>query len=93
MSTATQHVFIDLAIQGGEPYQSYSAVSIKSSILELTSSKMRFSAVFLLLRNSSDARRTTCPLVEFEDRAVTSNCSNSPHAISKCSRLVKIWTI
>lgn len=77
-----------------QAYQSYSAVPIRSSIFELTSSNIRFSAVFLLLRKSSVALRTTLSPVEVVvDRAATSSCSSSWHAVSKCSRFIRIWTI
>jgi hypothetical protein len=74
-------------------YQSYSAVSTKSSIFELTNSKIRFSAVFLLPRNSSVASRMIGPPAEVDDRAAIRSCSSSRHAVSKCSRLMRIWTI
>jgi len=74
-------------------YQSYSAVSTKSSILELTTSKILFSAVFLLLANSSVALSTIGPPADEEDRAAIRSCSNSRQAVSKCSRFIKIWTI
>jgi hypothetical protein len=59
----------------------------------LTSSKMRFSAVFLLLRNESVALSLTGPPAEVDERARMSNCSSSWQAISKCSKLMRIWTI
>lgn len=74
-------------------YQLYSAVSTKSSILELTSSKIRFSAVFLFLPNSSVALSTIGPPAEVEERAAMRSCSSSRQAVSKCSKLMRIWTI
>ena len=74
-------------------YQSYSAVSIKSSIFELTNSKIRFSAVFFPARNFSKAWSTTGPDAVVDDLASKSSVCNSVHAISKCSKLVRIWTI
>lgn len=74
-------------------YQSYSAVSTRSSILELTSSKIRFSAVFLLLRKSSVAANFRGPPADVDDLALMRSCSSSWHAISKCSRLIRICTI
>jgi hypothetical protein len=76
-----------------EKYQSYSAVSTRSSILEFTSSKIRFSAVFLLPRNSSVASKIIAPPADVDDLAAFNNCSNSRQAVSKCSRLMRIWTI
>ena len=73
-------------------HQSYSAVSMRSSILLLTSSKMRFSAIFLLFRKSSVALSFNGPPAE-EERARIKSCSSSWQAISKCSRLIRIWTI
>lgn len=49
--------------------QSYSAVSIRSSIFELTNSKIRFSAVFLPARNFSKACNTTGPDAVVDDFA------------------------
>jgi hypothetical protein len=76
-----------------EKYQSYSAVSTRSSILEFTSSKIRFSAVFLLSWNSFVAFRTIGPPAEVEERALMRRISSSRQAVSKYSRLMRICTI
>src|SRR5690349_19509768 len=94
LAPSYEHV-MSLLKDGSElqAYQSYSAVSIKSSILELTSSKILFSAVFLLLRNSSVAFNTIGPPADVDERAAIKSCSSSWQAVSKCSRLIRIWTI
>lgn len=66
---------------------------MRSSILEFTNSKIRFSAVFLLPRNCSVAFKTMGPPADALDLAARSSCSSSSQAISKCSRLIRIWTI
>ena len=86
-------VNIAYAFQEPSTYQSYSAVSISWSILELTTSKIRFSAVFLPIWNFSNACKITGPPREVDVRASYNNVCSSWHADSKCSKFVRIWTI
>lgn len=58
-------------------HQSYSAVSTRSSIFELTNSKMRFSAVFLLFLKCSVALSLRGPPAEVDERARINSCSSS----------------
>ena len=90
-------MYMDGSSGAARVVHSYSAVPIRSETLELTSSKMRSSAVFFEDKNWFVAFREV-PLVvattlEVEDLAATSSDSNSRQAVSKWSRLIKIWTI
>lgn len=72
--------------------QLYSAVSTRSSILLLTNSKIRFSAVFFSARNCSVALSEISP-PWLDCRASTRSTSSSWQAYSNCSRLMRICTI
>ena len=86
---------VDGSVGGRGGLKLYSAVSTRSSILELTSSKMRFSAVFLWSRNAAVAARETVEVVEWwgEERAATRRVSSSVQAVSKWEMLMRICTI